>query len=678
MASSSDEDEDRAPRSWVVEERTKRVRKLPIKQQGGGIVPQDEKLFKPDLSAPSRVRVQEQEEEDEDEDADAEEDQEPLPYSTQKKTKAYQQEYEEQPLDEDEEEKAAPKKPLSVEEQLQTIARLSTAILAGEPNSVMTEGVKTNAKGEAVAPEKSALDQLMLVATRSSSVWIVRKAAWLSLLAVFKDLLPWEHVRELTDKELHSKATKETRLQRNTEKVLMTTYKHFVAMLLDERSNSVATYCLCHLLEARGVQFNLADQILAHVLFRSNAMCLDSLARILEDDASFESTLVILKRIGRIYEKKSSRGVSAPLLLLFSKLRLSLDLKDEKRMGEIEKAKKHRKDKKRRLGADLNKLLEETDTSSTRNHEMHQRQMEIIRELFTLYLRILTTRFPSNARRAPLTIVALRGARRLVQLVNIEFIHGIVRLLSTFVFEDDGEEGGEEFGFDVVVALETCETGLTALGVLARPELRQSKVECDEDYFTMLLARCLGRVRTPDHVRLVSQCAQLLFFRRREGDPRVVGDFCKAIVSCALHLRDCGVVLGLVLLQRQLVEKYPGVKDMLFGSKMREEEACGPLIPVAGTSESQSSASRKAWELDLLAGSHFDIAVQRAAQESRVQRPTTKKPVEEMEEHDAVNGVLFHPFVLPSRGPATGKNSNQQQQPSRAKKPHYKKQRSVH
>ncbi|KAH9257992.1 hypothetical protein BASA81_003555 [Batrachochytrium salamandrivorans] len=672
MASSSDEDDDRAPRSWVVEERVKRVRKLPIKQQGGSIIPQDEKLSKPVLSTPSRIRIQEDVESEGEEE---EEDQEPLPYSTQKKTKAYQQEYEEQPIEE-EEEKVAPKKAMSVEEQLQTIARWSTAILAGESNSVMTEGVKTNAKGEAVAPEKSALDQLMHFATRSSSVWIVRKAAWLSILAVFKDLLPWEYVRELTDKELHSKATKETRLQRNTEKVLLTTYKHFVTMLLDEQSNSVATYCLCHLLEARGVQFNFADQILAHVLFRSNAMCLASLARILDDDMSFESTLVILKRIGRIYEKKSSKGVSAPLLLLFSKLRLNLDLKDEKRMGEIEKAKKYRQDKKRRLGADLNKLLEETDTSSTRNHEMHQRQMEIIRELFTLYLRILTTRFPSNAKRAPLTIVALRGARRLVQLVNIEFIHGIVRLLSTFVFEDGGEEGSE-FGFDVVVALETCETGLTALGVLARPELRQSKVECDEDYFTMLLARCLGRIRTPVQMQLVYQCAQLLFFRRREGDPRVVGDFCKAIVGCGLHLQDCGVVLGLITLQRQLVEKYPGVKDMLFGSKIREEESCGPLIPVAGISESQSSATRKAWELDLLAGSHFDIAIKRTAQESRVQRPTTKKPVEEMEEHDSVNGVLFHPFVLPSHKSSSSSSSNNNNNKSRAKKPHYKKQRSL-
>ena len=635
-----------APRAWKEEKQADSKRKLPFKTETGAVIkrPVERKPKKP-------VEKKEQGEEEEEE---VEEEDEPQDDGSE--------------LDADAQ--------LSQDDALMLIAELANKILSNEANSVKPAGVTTNSNGVTVAPEKSALERLIKLS--NSRDWMVRKSAMLSLLAVFRDTLPTEKVRELTQKELSAKTTMETRVQRAYEKALMTGYRLYLAALFLgvsrapwERSSGpskrdplapkvarVAMYCLCQLMDARP-NFNFFDDILKRVIPRTSSpdaktarICCEGLAKAVADDISLECALAVVRSLGRIYERKSN--ISCQALESLSTLKLTLDLKDERRLDLIEKAKKQRRDKRRKLGMDLAKMLEDTDVTATRNHEAFQRQIEIIRELFTLYLRILTDASEDELKlRRRLTVQALRGAARLVTLVNIEFVHGLVQILTGF-FASSSSLSGREMNLDV--ALQTCETGLHAMAILGKPELRTKTTASEETAFTKLLLRCVSQLSANEnaslHTAAIVRCVTLLFLKRRETDVRAVADFAVRLISAATRV-SAHFSLALMAIQRNLLERYPSAKDIVLGSgKQVEEEACGPMVPIAFSADQTNlQQARAGWELDLLAQSHYHVAVRKFADETRMGRANfNDNPLELMALHHPLDGELFYPGVPGSGG----------------------------
>ena len=657
-----------AARSWDKSEALSTKRRLPTKTQSGDVLT---KPIEKRAKIVKDVAVEEdQANDDAEHDAILDDDDEAETESNNGKTgKRTEKKKNDDDKKEEEEEE------VDEETALMQIAAFSNAILSNEPNSIKPEGVKMKA-GVAVAPEPTAMERLLGMC-RSAKIWTVRKAALLSLLAVFKDVLPTEYVRELSEAEQKSKMTKETRLQRSTEKALLNQYRLFLAILFEGARNApwevgksygteesiarrgkisrLSVYCLCNLMESRP-NFNFYDEILKVVLPRTSSpdsktarICVESIARAVEDDASFECALNVIKSCGRMYERKKS--ISPQALEAISKLRLSMDLKDEKRMDLIAQAKKERQKRRRKYGTDLAKVLEDTEITMTRNHEIMQRQVEIIRDLFTLYLRIFTDASEAEVfLKRPLTSEALKGATRLVSLVNIEFVHGLVRILSTFFANEDHLSSVE-------VALQTCETGLTAMTLLSRPELRTKTTASEEVYFTKLLLRCIARLsedeRAVVHISSVMKCVSILFTKRREADPKVVSDFCVRLVNAAVRV-PAHFALGLLSLERRLLEAYPAAKDIVLGTvKSAEEEACGPLIPVAYAVDSVGTEARPSWELALLASKHYHPAVRKFAHDARLGKANfNDRPVELISLHHPLDGEVFFPMVGPGMRPS--------------------------
>jgi len=95
------------------------------------------------------------------------------------------------------------------------------------------------------------------------------KLALLSLLAVFKDIIPGYRIRLPTEKELEMKISKEVKKTRFYESTLLKAYKSYLQKLIifEKQSvyNQIANRCLCTLLEAVP-HFNYRDNLLIAVV----------------------------------------------------------------------------------------------------------------------------------------------------------------------------------------------------------------------------------------------------------------------------------------------------------------------------------------------------------------------------------------------------------------------------
>ncbi|KAG6736116.1 hypothetical protein POTOM_061180 [Populus tomentosa] len=95
------------------------------------------------------------------------------------------------------------------------------------------------------------------------------KLGLLSLLAVFKDIIPGYRIRLPTEKELEMKVSKEVKKMRFYESTLLSVYKAYLQklVLLEKKSKfqHVAVRCICTLLEAVP-HFNFRESLLAAVV----------------------------------------------------------------------------------------------------------------------------------------------------------------------------------------------------------------------------------------------------------------------------------------------------------------------------------------------------------------------------------------------------------------------------
>ncbi|KAJ6413406.1 hypothetical protein OIU84_006244, partial [Salix udensis] len=98
---------------------------------------------------------------------------------------------------------------------------------------------------------------------------VLIKLGLLSLLAVFKDIIPGYRIRLPTEKELEMKVSKEVKKMRFYESTLLSVYKAYLQklVLLEKKSKfqHVAVRCICTLLEAVP-HFNFRESLLSAVV----------------------------------------------------------------------------------------------------------------------------------------------------------------------------------------------------------------------------------------------------------------------------------------------------------------------------------------------------------------------------------------------------------------------------
>lgn len=257
---------------------------------------------------------------------------------------------------------------------------------------------------------------------RASEVYItVRKLAMVSLLEVFKDLLPSYSLLQVSQEGI--KLKKETLALQNYEATLLSSYKNYLKRLekiskilrkkkgdtrsVNEREmrlGEIALSCMCELLTTHPY-FNFSVNIANYILpFLDNkqktvrervAQCI---SQIFKDDKRGQLSLTIVRKLNQ-YIKSRKHSVHPEVITVLLSLRIK-DVNLDKEKEEETKQRKLMSHKQRILALSRrerkkNKKLEQVEKEllETKAEENKQTKSKILTEItsviFTIYFRVL-------------------------------------------------------------------------------------------------------------------------------------------------------------------------------------------------------------------------------------------------------------------------------------------------
>ncbi|KMQ95945.1 nucleolar complex protein 3-like protein [Lasius niger] len=299
---------------------------------------------------------------------------------------------------------------------------------------------------------------------RASEVHVtVRKLAMVSLLEVFKDLLPSYSLLQTSQEGVMLK--KETLALQNYEATLLNSYKNYLKRLekiskilrkkkgdtrsmnnRETRLGEMAISCMCELLTAHPY-FNFSVNITNYIIpFLDNkqsnirekvAQCI---SQIFKDDKRGQLSLTIVRKLNQ-YIKSRKHSVHPEVITVLLSLRIK-DVDLDKEKEEETKQKKLMSHKQRILALSRrerkkSKKLEEVEKEllETKAEENKQAKSKILTEItsviFTIYFRVL-----KQAPNSKVLSACLEGLAKFAHCINIDFYQDLVRVIDRLIEED--------------------------------------------------------------------------------------------------------------------------------------------------------------------------------------------------------------------------------------------------
>ncbi|KAG8240441.1 hypothetical protein J437_LFUL003155 [Ladona fulva] len=295
----------------------------------------------------------------------------------------------------------------------------------------------------------------------------VKKLATVSILEVFKDILPGYQLKHFESDGV--KLKKDTLILQGYEKTLLTNYKLYLQKLermlniivrkkgstyipqkQEVKLAEVAMKCLCELMVSNSY-FNFWKNIvqlvvpfLNHRLFPIRETCAKAVKDVFRSDKRGEITLEIVRKINLLVKKKSY-SVHEEVLEVLLSLRLKEVNLDREKEDEMKQKKfmnhkqkllylSKRERKKSKKLEQLEKELLETKAEESKQSKM-KNLTETTKFLFTIYFRILKT-----APHSKVLSLTLEGLAKFAHCINIEFYHDLVSVLDGLMLGNE-EEG---------------------------------------------------------------------------------------------------------------------------------------------------------------------------------------------------------------------------------------------
>eukprot|EP00250_Pteridium_aquilinum_P018457 c24095_g1_i1 orf=135-2744(+) len=531
-----------------------------------------------------------------------------------------------------------------VEEVKARMAELGTAVLADPENNL------------------ESLSELQGFCTHKDTN--IAGMAMLSLLAVFKDIVPGYRIRVPTQKELEMQVSKEVKKLRDFETKLLKFYQKYVQVLIKAvKSVSLwkpATRCVCGLLEAIP-HFNFRDSLLSAtipLMDSTNSDCrtmsCNAVRSLFQNEgkhggsATVESVEMIADLI------KTEKCVVRPdALEVF--LSLSFDEDLHRRAQEQEKEKesntrgknfKHqekdkkadKKAKKRQLAATLRDEVVADFREACALPEASERQKlqtQTLTAVFETFFRILKTSLnpvdsahdsiPASSRAKlaeygprPLLRPCLDGLAKFSHLVSVEFMGDLLAILKRLAAGFTASPGGEvqnaiPLGFTdrlhcCVVAFRIVRSNLDALNI----DLREFYVSL----YNLLL--CHSFIRDEHDGLVLAEALQVMLWESRQHDMQRVAAFVKRLASESLHLGPAEAMSALVTV-RHLLHRYKKCCNLLENEDGGGVACNLAVLQVEGADPDMSGAlSSVLWEVSLLSRHYHPSVAKVAAQISNM------------------------------------------------------------
>nr|XP_014263805.2 nucleolar complex protein 3 homolog [Maylandia zebra] len=582
---------EKVPRKMARTEEKEVIHLLPIKDKTGVIPQSVERVVEKQPEEQEQGEEQEEEQEEEPDDVDTEAE----PPSCQEMTPAQRERLRNQKLN----------------ERKLTIAGLASAIVSDPIGSI--KRVKE-------------LRGMLMEADPSVAV-TVRKLVMVSLMEVFKDIVPTYRIRPLTSAEKTAKVKKETQVLREFEEGLVSQYKFYLEDLEQtvkdwkqkkkKRSQAVALQaygglaevavrCLCELLVALP-HFNFHNNIvvvLAPLMNDStkkvSGVCCDAFRKLFQQDRAGGASLATVRVISGLV-KSLNYNVRPELLRTL----LSLRIKEVEMKKDIEAAapkKKFMTNKERKKNLSrmqrkwkkaeekLEKELLEAEASESKDKKikLHTETLNIV---FLIYFRIL-----KKAQKSVLLPAVLEGLANFAHLINLEFFDDLLNVLQDLI------HAGDLSNKETLHCIQTVFTILSGQGDV---------LNIDPLNFYSQLYKLLPRLHAGapnDDAIIVLRCLDAMLTRRRKQVTlqRAMA-FVKRLSTISLHVMPNASV-GILAANRATMHSFPKC-DFLLDNEI---QGSGFYLPELDEPEHCNAQNTALWELHTLQR-HYHPVVRRFA-----------------------------------------------------------------
>lgn len=266
----------------------------------------------------------------------------------------------------------------------------------------------------------------------------------------------------------------------------------------------------------------------------------------------------------------------------------------------------------------------------------HARQAEALRELFTMYLRIL-----KRSPKSELLPLVLKGVARFVHLVNLDLVQALLGVLLQLA------KG------DLLPMTSGLESVHTIMMTLQGPG-RELNVNAGAfvAYLYRLLYQLLHLPRRDEHIPMVIQCVNAMFLRKVEYQGKSVASFVSRLSHLALVCQPHGA-LALLSLIRLLTHRYKSFCAPLFdaevelvGDSSTEVGEFGGTDPLLDDAASSTSL----WALAQLRF-HYHPQVRKFARGTLAMEPSlpAHKPEVLFQQYNPADGGFNPPVEKPAR-----------------------------
>uniref|UniRef100_A0A8C5TYT6 Nucleolar complex protein 3 homolog n=1 Tax=Malurus cyaneus samueli TaxID=2593467 RepID=A0A8C5TYT6_9PASS len=581
---------EKVPRRLQTEPEKELIHLLPIKDKSG-IIPQA-------VEKPGKTQILELDAEEMEEAEDTNE--EPLPILTPEEMAAQRRQ--------------------KLQERKMHIAALASAILS-EPDNNMKKLKELRA---------------MLMEQDPNVAVIVRKLVMVSLMEIFKDIVPSYKIRPLTEAEKATKVKKETQKLREFEEGLVSQYKFYLENLEQtikdwkqrklKKSNvislkaykglaEVAVKCLCELLVALP-HFNFHNNIIVLIVPLMNdpskmisELCVEAVKKLFKQDKLGYASLGVVKVISGLVRGRNY-DVRPEVLKVFLHLRIkevelqkdSEDIAPKKKFMTYKEKRKNlsrmqRKWRKAEEKLERELLEAEASESKEKKLKLHTETLNIV---FVTYFRIL-----KKAQKSPLLPAVLEGLAKFAHLINVEFFDDLLIVLHSLIASGD------------LSYRESLHCILSAFHILSG---QGDVLNIDPMKFYTHLYKTLFSLHaggTNEDIGIVLQCLDVMFAKRRKqvSQQRALA-FLKRLSILALHVLPNSSI-GILATNRIFMQTFPRM-DLLLDN---ESQGSGVYLPELEEPEHCNAQNTALWELHLLQR-HYHPTVQKFASHLIAGAPT--------------------------------------------------------
>ncbi|KAL6196780.1 hypothetical protein ACLB2K_032394 [Fragaria x ananassa] len=467
------------------------------------------------------------------------------------------------------------------------------------------------------------------------------KLGLLSLLAVFKDLIPGYRIRLPTEKELEMKVSKDVKKMRLYESTLLNTYKAYLQRLaaLEKQPSfqHVAFRCICTLLDAVPY-FNFREDLLGIVIKNISSsdevvrkLCCSTVKSLFTNEGKHggEATVEAVRLIAN-YVKARNCQLHPDSIEVFLSLSFYEDLgkaakEDDKNKAKNKRGKKRKdhedprqkkeNDKKRSRQEQLIKTREEVAADykavayTPDVMERRRMQTETLSAVFETYFRILKHTMQSSAVRSetnlgvstgasdpyPLLAPCLQGLGKFSHLIDLDFMGDLINSLRKLA-SGGGDTDRSSKCLTVSERLRCC---IVAFRVM-KSNLDALNVDL-QDFFVQLYNIILEYRPGRDQGEVLAEALKIMLCEDRQHDMQKAAAFVKRLATFSLCFGSAESMAALVTLKHLLLKNVK-CRNLL------ENDAGGGSVsgliakyhPEASDPNLSGALASVLWELNLL------------------------------------------------------------------------------